>query len=261
MRSAGDAGSAAHRGASVVIPGDHQSPAVHALAHAMNAALGNVGKTVFYTDPVDANPVNQTDSLKELVADMRAGKVDMLFILGGNPVYDAPADLGFADALKNTNIPRARASRALSGRDRGLCQWHVNEAHYLEAWGDARAYDGTVSIVQPLIAPLYDGKSAHELIALLAGQAELTWPRSRAGLLEEAAYRADFDTFWRKSLHDGWIAGTAFAPKQVCAEGCNTFRVRRPATQVPSKSTSAAILRSTTGASPTTAGCRNCPSR
>src|SRR5204863_1665767 len=71
----------AHRGSSVVISGDHQPPTVHALAHAMNQALGNVGRTVVYTDPVDANPINQTESLKELVADMRAGKVDLLIIL------------------------------------------------------------------------------------------------------------------------------------------------------------------------------------
>ena len=152
-----------HRGSSVVIVGDHQPPAVHALAHAMNQALGNAGKTVFYTDPVDANPVNQTDSIKDLVADMRAGKVDMLFIMGGNPAYDAPADLGFADALKNTSIPMRVHLGLYQDETAELCQWHVNEAHYLESWGDTRAYDGTVSIVQPLIAPLYSGKSAHEL--------------------------------------------------------------------------------------------------
>src|SRR5450631_2624117 len=79
-----------HRGSSVIIAGDHQPPVVHALVHAINEKLGNVGKTVFYTDPIDANPVNQTESLKDLVADMRGGKVDMLVILDGNPAYDAP---------------------------------------------------------------------------------------------------------------------------------------------------------------------------
>src|SRR5262249_44424529 len=96
-----------------------------------------------------------------------------------------------------------------------LCQWHVNEAHYLEAWGDSRAYDGTVSIVQPLIAPLYDGKSAYELVAMLSGQ-----PQTGGHDLVQAYWKtqhpaADFDTFWRKSLHDGWIEGTTFLPKQV----------------------------------------------
>jgi len=85
-----------HQGSSAVIVGDHQPASVHALAHLLNTKLGNVGKTVFYTDPIDANPVNQTESIKDLVADMRGGKVDLLIILGGNPVYDAPSDLNFA---------------------------------------------------------------------------------------------------------------------------------------------------------------------
>ena len=206
-----------NKGATLVIAGDHQPPVVHALAHAINQALGNVGKTVFYTDTVDANPINQTDSLKDLVADMRAGKVDMLFVMGGNPAYDAPADFGFADALKNTNVPVRVHLGLYQDETAELCQWHINEAHYLEAWGDTRAYDGTVSIVQPLIAPLYNGKSAHELVATMAGQADSSshdavqgyWRRQRTG--------ADFDAFWRKSLNDGWIAGTTYAPKPVSA--------------------------------------------
>ena len=108
---------AQHQGSSVVIVGDHQPPAVHALAHAINAKLGNVGKTVFYTDPVDANPVNQTESIKDLVADMRGGKVDLLVILGGNPVYDAPADLNFADALTSSKVPLRVHLRPLSERN------------------------------------------------------------------------------------------------------------------------------------------------
>ncbi|MBZ5707490.1 MAG: 4Fe-4S dicluster domain-containing protein, partial [Acidobacteriia bacterium] len=204
-----------HQGSCVVIPGDHQSPAVHALAHAMNAKLGNVGKTVFYTDPVDANPINQTESLKDLVADMRAGKVDMLVILGGNPAYDAPADFGFADALKNTNIPLRVHFGLYQNETAELCQWHVNEAHYLEAWGDARAYDGTVSIVQPLIAPLYGGKSANEFVAALSGQASASGHDIVQAYWQKQHPGADFDAFWRKSLHDGWVEGTAFQPKQV----------------------------------------------
>jgi MoCo/4Fe-4S cofactor protein with predicted Tat translocation signal len=213
-----------HRGSSVVIPGDHQPPVIHVLAHEINQALGNIGKTVFYTDPVDANPVNQTDSIKDLVADMRAGKVDMLFILGGNPAYDAPADLGFADALKNTNIPMRVHLGLYQDETAELCQWHVNEAHYLESWGDARAYDGTVSIVQPLIAPLYGGKSADELTALLAGQAEATGHEIVQSYWQKQHPGADFEAFWRKSLHDGWIEGTAFTPKAVALKSA-TFPV------------------------------------
>ncbi|HXM61336.1 MAG TPA: TAT-variant-translocated molybdopterin oxidoreductase [Terriglobales bacterium] len=205
----------AHHGSSVVIAGDHQPPIVHALAHAINQSLGNVGRTVIYTDPVDANPINQNDSIKDLVADMRAGKVDMLFIMGGNPAYDAPADLNFADALKNTNIPMRVHLGLYQDETAELCQWHVNEAHYLESWGDARAYDGTVSIVQPLIAPLYGGKSVYELAALLAGQAEATGHEVVQGYWQKQYPGADFEAFWRKSLHDGWIAGTTFEPKSV----------------------------------------------
>ncbi len=204
-----------HRGSSVVIAGDHQPPIVHALAHAINQNLGNVGKTVFYTDPVNANPVNQTDSIKDLVADMRAGKVDMLFLMGGNPAYDAPVDLNFADALKNTNIPLRVHLGLYQDETAELCQWHVNEAHYLESWGDTRAHDGTVSIVQPLIAPLYGGKSVYELTALLAGQAGATDHEVVQGYWKQHHSGADFDTSWRKSLHDGWIDGTTFPPKSV----------------------------------------------
>ena len=211
----------AHRGRSVIIPGDHQPPAVHALAHAMNQALGNVGETVFYTDPVNANPVSQTDSLKELATDMRGGKVDMLLILGGNPAYDAPADLGFADALKNTNIPFRAHLGPHQDETAELCQWHISETHYLEAWGDVRAYDGTASIQQPLTAPLYGSKSAHELLALLAGQSEATSYEVVRGYWKNQHPGADFDMFWRKSLNDGWIEGTTFQPKQVTAKSAN----------------------------------------
>ena len=205
----------AHKGSSVVVAGDHQPPAVHALANAINGALGNAGKTVFYTDPVDANPVNRNESLHALVEDMRAGKVDLLLILGGNPSYDAPAELDFASALKSNAVNLKIYLGTHRNETAEFCQWHVPEAHYLESWSDARAYDGTVSIIQPLIDPLYGGKSAHEIITILAGQpgigghelVQSYWQKQHAG--------ADFDAFWRKSLHDGWISGTTYAPKSV----------------------------------------------
>jgi molybdopterin-containing oxidoreductase family iron-sulfur binding subunit len=207
-----------HAGSSIVIAGEHQPPAVHAVAHAINAQLGNVGKTVFYTDPVDANPVNQTESLKDLVADINAGKVDLLIILGGNPVYDAPADLNFADALKSNKVQLRVHYGLYQDETAELCQWHVNATHELESWGDARAYDGTVSIIQPLIAPLYSAKSPIEFVATLSSQADASgydlvrayWQKQHTG--------ADFEQFWRKSLHDGWIEGTAYAPKMLTAK-------------------------------------------
>src|ERR1017187_1623351 len=206
-------------GSSLVLAGDHQPPHVHALAHVINAQLGNVGKTVFYTDPIDANPVNQTGSLKELVADMRGGRVDLLVILGGNPVYDAPADLDFAEALKSNKTPGRVHYGLYQNETAELCQWHVNATHELEAWGDARAYDGTVSIIQPLIAPLYNGKSALEFVALLSGQADANGYDLTRAYWQKQHTGVDFEQFWRKSLHDGWIEGTTFAPKTVSQAG------------------------------------------
>ena len=208
-----------HGGSSVVIAGDHQPPVVHALAHKINQKLGNVGKTVVYTDPVSASPVNQGESLKDLVADMRAAKVDVLVIMGGNPAYDAPADVGFADALKSPSVPFRVHLGLYQNETAELCQWHVNEAHYLEAWGDSRAYDGTVSIVQPLIAPLYNGKSACELVSMLSGQSDTGGHEIVQAYWKKQHSGADFDTFWRKSLHDGWVEGTAFATKEVQRAG------------------------------------------
>jgi MoCo/4Fe-4S cofactor protein with predicted Tat translocation signal len=206
-----------HNGASLVIAGDHQPPVVHQWAYAINQSLGNVGKTVFYTDPVDANPANQTESLKDLVADMRAGKVDLLFVLGGNPAYDAPADLNFAELLKSNKVPMRVHHGLYNSETAELCQWHVNAAHELESWADARAYDGTASIIQPLIAPLYQGKSAIEFVALLNGQTDATgYDLVRAYWQKQ--HNGDFETFWRKSLHDGWIEGTTFTPKSVTAK-------------------------------------------
>jgi MoCo/4Fe-4S cofactor protein with predicted Tat translocation signal len=204
-----------HRGASVIIAGDHQPPVVHALAHAMNQALGNVGKTVVYTDPVDANPVNQTESLRDLVSDMRAGNVDLLVIMGGNPVYDAPADLGFGDCVKNSKVGLRIYHGLYENETAELCHWSVNEAHYLEAWSDGRAYDGTVSLVQPLIAPLYAGKSAHEMLSAFVGVSDASGYDIVRGYWQKQNAGPEFEAWWRKTLNDGFVEGSAYAPKEV----------------------------------------------
>jgi MoCo/4Fe-4S cofactor protein with predicted Tat translocation signal len=206
----------ARRGAGIVVAGDEQPASVHAIAHAINAALGNAGSTVIYTDPVEANPVDQLQSLQRLVADMRAGKVDALLILGGNPVYDAPADLAFGQALRKVDfsVHLSLYEDETSAR----CQWHVPEAHPLEAWGDARAFDGTASIQQPLIAPLYGGRSAHEVLAALSpAPGRTAHDHVRETWRQVAAARGipDFEAFWRRSVHDGVVADTAFAPRTV----------------------------------------------
>ena len=201
------------RGASLVIAGEQQPPLVHALAHAMNHALGNVGTTVFYTDPVEARPVDQMGSLRELVADMQAGLVDFLVILGGNPVYQAPAELRFSEHLSKVKL---RIHLGLYEDETAeFCHWHIPETHYLETWSDARAFDGTVTIMQPLIAPLYGGKSAHELLAALMGQPG----RSSYTIVRDYWRRQlppeDFERFWRTALHEGLIANTALPPREV----------------------------------------------
>src|SRR3989454_4604928 len=155
------------KGISLVIAGDEQPASVHALAHIFNDSLGNVGKTVFYTDPIEANSIDQTQSLRELVGDIDAGKVDTLIVIGGNPAYNTPIDLRLD--LNRLNKVKLRAHLSLYNDETSeLCHWHIPATHYLESWSDARSYDGTVTIVQPLIAPLYEGKTAHEVLALFS---------------------------------------------------------------------------------------------
>jgi molybdopterin-containing oxidoreductase family iron-sulfur binding subunit len=197
---------------SLVIAGEQQSAMVHALAHAINATLGNVGTTVYYTEPVEAEPVNQLESLRDLCADMDAGKVDLLVILGGNPVYDAPHDFDFVTKLK-----KVHTSVHLSpyfDETSAYCQWHVSESHYLESWSDARAYDGTASIVQPLISPLYYTKSAHDVVAAFGDKpGQPPYDAVRAYWTEASTHlETSIDAGWRKWLNDGVIPGTKLPP-------------------------------------------------
>ncbi|MBP7377087.1 MAG: 4Fe-4S dicluster domain-containing protein, partial [Pyrinomonadaceae bacterium] len=155
-----------HKGKSLVVAGNNQPPIVHALAHAMNAALGNAGQTVVYTDSVSPGADKlQIEQLRELIADIDGGKVKMLVILGGNPVYNTPADLKLNLERLNKIGLRVHLGQHFD-ETAEQCHWHVHEKHYLESWSDGRAFDGTATIVQPLIAPLYDGKNAHELVQL-----------------------------------------------------------------------------------------------
>jgi molybdopterin-containing oxidoreductase family iron-sulfur binding subunit len=202
----------ANRGTSLVIAGDEQPAAVHALAHAINSQLGNLGATVLVTDPIEVAPTNQMASLQELVRDMNSGAVQALFILGGNPVFDAPADLKFAAALDKVPF---RAHLSPYYDETSLrSHWHIPETHYLETWGDARGHDGTISISQPLIAPLYNGRSPHEVIgALIGGLDQTPYQTVRAYWQTQGAT----DATWRKWLHDGLIAGSALPPITLAA--------------------------------------------
>ena len=200
-----------NRGASIVVAGDEQPPVVHALAMAINQALGNIGTTITITDAVEVAPVNQLDSLRQLVADMNAGTVNTLIIIGGNPVYDAPTDIPFVKAMDKVPF-RAHLSPYYDETSMHV-HWHIPETHYLESWSDARAHDGTVSIVQPLIAPLYNGRSPHELLgALLGGLDQSPYDIVRAYWSSKAG-ALNFNVTWRKWLNDGVIAGSALPPR------------------------------------------------
>ena len=204
----------------MVIPGEFAAPSVHAAAFAINQALGNVGKTVVYTDPVNPMPSFQGDDLKSLVADMNAGKVDWLVILNANPVYAAPADLDFESVLNKVGTIVHLGSHLDETGE--IAHWHINNAHYLEMWSDARAYDGTVSIVQPMIDPLCGGHTAHEIVqSMLAEPDVAAYDAVRATWMGNGAQlsKGDAEFNWRKALHDGLIDGTAFTPKSVTAKG------------------------------------------
>jgi MoCo/4Fe-4S cofactor protein with predicted Tat translocation signal len=215
-----------HRGASLVVAGEYQPPEVHALAHAINETLGNVGQTVTYVEPISP-PGDETQALRELAAEMEAGQVDVLIILGGNPVYDAPADLRFAAALQKVGL-RIRMG-LYDDETSDLCHWHIPEAHYLESWGDVRAYDGTVTILQPLIAPLYRGKTALEMLAAFTDKPDRTaydivreyWKeRAGTGVI-------DFEQWWRRVLHDGIVPDSA-APAKTVAVRSVSFAKKAP---------------------------------
>ncbi len=201
-----------NKGKSIVIAGDHQSPGVHALVHAINAALGNVGHTVKFIEPPEARPENQLNGFTELVKEMSSGKVKMLFILGGNPVFNSPVDIDFVGAL--ANVATSVHLGLYRNETAAQCKWHINEAHPLESWGDARAYDGTATILQPLIAPLYSGHTALELIAALAAapdQLDQSGHEVVYGYWKDHAPKtgAEFDSVWEHSVRDGVVTGTA----------------------------------------------------
>ena len=198
----------AHASKSVVIPGLYQDASVAALAQAINNTLGNTGKTVFLT-PGAAIPLlsDQTVGMKALVADLNAGKVDWLVILNTNPIYDTPADLNFADAFNKAKMVAHLGSHL--DETGQISHWHIPAAHFLESWSDAQAYDGTVSIVQPMIDPLYGGKTAHHIFQALLDEPMVS-PYDAVRETWKTTIKGDFEQGWRKALHQGWIDGTAF---------------------------------------------------
>jgi molybdopterin-containing oxidoreductase family iron-sulfur binding subunit len=192
----------ANKGRAVVLAGRRQPPEVHAIVAQINQAIGAPGKTLEYVDDPEPERVSHVASIQTLANDMAAGKVTALIILGGNPVYDAPVDTNFAAAL--AKVPTSIHLSEQLNETSQKASWHLPRAHFLEAWGDARTWDGTITIAQPLLAPLYGGVSSVELLAMLLGD------DASGDQLVRATHEAMGHTDWRKYVHDGFIADTRF---------------------------------------------------
>jgi MoCo/4Fe-4S cofactor protein with predicted Tat translocation signal len=195
----------ANAGKSLIVAGAHQPPAVHAAVAALNAALGNSGTTVTYVEEKETLRSNTAD-LQRLVAGLEAGKVKTLVVLGGNPAYDAPADLGFSDAMAKA-AHRVRLGLH-ADETSARCEWHLPRAHFLESWGDARSLGGPLSVVQPLIEPLFGGRSTIEILALLESGEEKPGYELVRETWKAILPAADFEKRWNRVLHDGLLAGS-----------------------------------------------------
>ena len=212
---------AKHRGTSAVLCGHRQQAAVHARVHRLNSLLGNVGKTVFFSEEPaaagtgDAERPTHADAIRKLADEMRSGAVRTLIVLRGNPAYDAPADVKFTEAL--AKVPLSIHFGTYRDETARLCDWHLPATHPLESWGDARTWDGTYTVQQPLIAPLFGGKTDAEFVSWLTeaapqGGYELT----RATF--EAVVGGGEDG-WKTAVHAGFAEGTAFPPVSADAVG------------------------------------------
>ncbi len=202
-------------GKSLVLAGEHLPARVQALAFAINEQLGNTGKTISWIEPTEQDPVLHGVSLIELAADIRDKKVSSLFVLGANPAYAAPGELDFSKLI--ASVPFTVHHGLYTDETASVSQWHIPAAHFLEHFSDGRASDGTVTMIQPLINPLYDGVSEHELISALIGKPGRSSEKIVRGYWKDKL-GLDFDGAWRKALHDGLIAGSAFTAKDLKAK-------------------------------------------
>jgi molybdopterin-containing oxidoreductase family iron-sulfur binding subunit len=220
-----------YRGRSIVCAGPSQPPEVHAAVHRINATLGNVGekRTIVYTRTFDPERPSHVEAIRALVDEIKAGQVNTLLILGGNPVYNAPADLAFGEALK-----RVEMSIHLSGyRDETSrrCTWHLPCAHFLEAWGDGRSYDGTYSVIQPMIAPLRNGRSPIEVLSMFLSSTDkgaMPTPEELVRKTFREQIAGNSGVSWRKVLRDGLLVESRWAIETVSAPAQPVFPLRAP---------------------------------
>jgi molybdopterin-containing oxidoreductase family iron-sulfur binding subunit len=224
-----------HRGAALLHAGREQPASVHALCHAINHTLGAFGTTMQAIAPFDAAPQSHTDSLTALVADMASGKVDTLLILGVNLAYDAPADWDVAAALEQ--VPHAIYLGEYADETAALCGWHIPAAHEYESWGDIRAYDGTVTIQQPQVRPLYGGYGRHEILALLLGTPKPDDYALLRAHWQQASGAGDFEGSWREALRTGTVPNSAAPPAPVALR--NNFAAALPP---PAKANALTVL-------------------
>ena len=200
-----------NKGRALVLAGQNQPPVVHAITALLNNALEGVGKTVTYVKPFVDAPEGPA-SILALTESLKKKEVDTLLVLGGNPVFTAPSDADFGAAL--AGVPHTFHLGLFQDETGEACGWHINAAHAFESWSDVRALDGTVSITQPLIAPIFGGKTDAEVLAALLGN-----PTAKAYGLVQAAWKGQYgleaDKAWRKALHDGLVAQSAFAAEAV----------------------------------------------
>ncbi|WP_250461808.1 4Fe-4S dicluster domain-containing protein [Microbulbifer litoralis] len=212
-----------HPRAALVVPGDQQPAAVHALAHAINRKLDAFDHTVEWMEPVALDPA--AGSLVELTQAAASGAIDSLVIVDSNPLYSAPADLDFAEIF--AKIPwRLHWGEYLDETAR-LCHWHVPAAHALESWGDARAFDGSAALLQPLIRPLHGGVSALQLLQMLA-EGRQGEPLKLLREFWKTQYGGDdFEHFWRRSLRDGLVPDST--AKAASAEPAADWAQKLPA--------------------------------
>jgi molybdopterin-containing oxidoreductase family iron-sulfur binding subunit len=198
-----------NRGQSLVVAGEKQPPVVHALAAGINRALANVDQTVRYVPPFD-EAAEGPASLASLAQAIRDQQITSLVILGGNPVFNGPGDLGLGDLV--AGLENSFHLSLYRDETSARTQWHLNRAHYLESWGDVRALDGTTSIIQPLIAPLFDGQTDAEVLSMLLGAPRRAYELVRASHGGGAEAADGFEQSWRRALHDGLLPQTAYEP-------------------------------------------------
>ena len=206
---------AAHAGRSLLVAGPNQPAEVHARLHHLNALLGNVGRTVTYTEEPAAERPGHAQALRELVAAMNAGEISTLVIVEGNAAYDAPADVDFAAAL--AGVAHTVRLGLYANETSSLCGWHVPRTHAFEAWGDAMAWDGSHLIGQPTIAPIWGARSLTELLgSMIPG----TMPTGDK-LIGKVARLTDKPM--RKAIHDGVAPTKLLAAKSPTLKAPGKF--------------------------------------